>query len=139
MRSIWASALVALCVTGTLIAQASAAPSHQAAVPSGQGAATPGQGAGPGVTRPQPGSTRAPARDRRNPDVKGTAVLRGQVVAADSGTPIRRAQVRLSGVGTRESRLATTDAQGRFEIRELNAGRYTLTASKGGTAWRRRR
>ena len=32
----------------------------------------------------------------------------------------------------RESRVATTDAQGRFEIRELPAGRYTMTASKGG-------
>jgi hypothetical protein len=53
-------------------------------------------------------------------------------VAADSATPIRRAQVRISGVGIRESRLATTDGQGRFEIRELVAGRYTLTASKGG-------
>jgi hypothetical protein len=59
-------------------------------------------------------------------------VIRGQVVAADSGTPIRRAQVRVSGVGMRDSRLATTDAQGRFELRELAAGRYTLTASKGG-------
>ena len=28
--------------------------------------------------------------------------------------------------------VATTDAQGRFEIRELPAGRYTMTASKGG-------
>jgi hypothetical protein len=112
-----------LCVTGFLVAQT------PAAAP-GQGVVTPGQGAAPGSTRP--GSTRLPARDTPNPAAKGTAVLRGQVVAADSGTPIRRAQVRLSGVGTRESRLATTDGQGRFEIRELNAGRYTLTASKGG-------
>ena len=59
-------------------------------------------------------------------------MLRGQIVAADSGSPIRRAQVRVSGVGLRESRVATTDAQGRFEVRELAAGRYTLTASKGG-------
>ncbi len=29
-------------------------------------------------------------------------------------------------------RVATTDQQGRFEIRELPAGRYTMTASKGG-------
>ena len=40
--------------------------------------------------------------------------------------------MRVSGVGLRESRVATTDAQGRFEVRELAAGRYTLTASKGG-------
>jgi protocatechuate 3,4-dioxygenase beta subunit len=30
------------------------------------------------------------------------------------------------------SRLATTDDKGRFEIKELPAGRYTVTASKGG-------
>jgi Carboxypeptidase regulatory-like domain len=98
------------------------------------GATRPGQGAGPGAVKPQPGS-RTPPRAARtaNPEPgKGTAVIRGQVVAADSGTPIRRAQVRVSGVGMRDSRLATTDAQGRFELRELVAGRYTLTASKGG-------
>lgn len=54
------------------------------------------------------------------------------IVAADNGSPIRRAQVRVSSPDARESRVATTDAQGRFEIRELPAGRYTITASKGG-------
>ena len=58
--------------------------------------------------------------------------MRGQVVAAENGTPIRRAQVRFVSNNARESRLATTDAQGRFEIKELPAGRYTVTASKGG-------
>lgn len=94
----------------------------------------PGQGAGPGAARPQPGQ-RTPARGARAPAPdasRGSSVLRGQIVAADSGVPIRRAQVRISGVGLRESRVAITDAQGRFEIRELPAGRYTVTASKGG-------
>ncbi len=63
---------------------------------------------------------------------RGTAIMRGQIVAADTGTPIRRAQVRISSPEAREGRLAATDAQGRFEIKELPAGRYTLTASKGG-------
>ncbi|MGE3276538.1 MAG: carboxypeptidase regulatory-like domain-containing protein [Vicinamibacterales bacterium] len=63
---------------------------------------------------------------------KGTSVLRGVVLAADTGTPVRRAQVRAFAPGVRGGRLANTDEQGRFEIRELVAGRYTLTASKGG-------
>ena len=63
---------------------------------------------------------------------RGTASLRGQIVAADNGAPIRRAQVRVSSPDARESRIATTDQQGRFEIKELPAGRYTMTASKGG-------
>lgn len=66
------------------------------------------------------------------PAPRGTAVLRGQVVALDTGAPVRRAQVRVSAQSVREARLATTDADGRFEVRELAAGRYTMTASKGG-------
>ena len=40
--------------------------------------------------------------------------------------------MRVASPDARESRVATTDAQGRFEIKELPAGRYTMTASKGG-------
>ena len=58
--------------------------------------------------------------------------MRGMIVAADNGSPIRRAQVRVTSPDAREGRVATTDAQGRFEIKELPAGRYTMTASKGG-------
>jgi len=84
--------------------------------------------AGPG------GEARTPARAGRvDPQAAaGTAVLRGQVVAADTGTPIRRAQVRVSAQNVREARITITDGQGRFEIRNMAAGRYTLTASKGG-------
>ena len=72
------------------------------------------------------------AQSERVDTPRGTAVLRGQIIAVDNGSPIRRAQVRLSSPDARESRVATTDVQGRFEIRELPAGRYTVTASKGG-------
>ena len=90
--------------------------------------------AGPGDARQQGGGARTPARAGRvDPQAaQGTAVLRGQVVAADTGTPIRRAQVRVSAQNVREARITITDGQGRFEIRDLAAGRYTLTASKGG-------
>src|SRR5262245_37922372 len=62
----------------------------------------------------------------------GTAVIRGRVTVADSGTPIRRAQVRALSSDSRGSRLASTDAQGRFEFRDLPAGRWDLAASKAG-------
>jgi hypothetical protein len=66
----------------------------------------------------------------------GTSVLRGRVLAADTGAPLRRAQVRLSSTtvlpgGTRENRTASTDADGRYEFKALNKGRYSLTAGKG--------
>lgn len=87
-------------------------------------------GGGPGGRFPI--DRQMPARDGRQLEApRGTSILRGSVVAADSGTPIRRAQVRLSGQGV-PSRLATTDDKGRFEIKELPAGRYAVTASKGG-------
>ncbi len=80
------------------------------------------------------GGQRTPARGLRPGEEppKGTAVLKGVVVAADTGAPIRRAQVRATAADSGDNRMATTDEQGRFEIRELVGGRYTLTASKGG-------
>lgn len=73
----------------------------------------------------------APPRDNAQ-QAAGTAVIRGRVLAAESGSPIRRAQVRATSAEARAGRLATTDAQGRFELRDLPAGRWTLTASKAG-------
>ena len=60
----------------------------------------------------------------------GTAVIRGSVTS--DGTPVRRAQVRANVAGMPGSRATSTDAQGRFELRDLPAGRWTLTASKPG-------
>ena len=62
----------------------------------------------------------------------GTAVIRGRVLTADTGTPVRRAQVRAVAAGRRGNRLVTTDEQGRFELRDLPAGRWNITASKAG-------
>jgi hypothetical protein len=74
-----------------------------------------------------------PPRDVREPEREtGTAVVRGRVQTADTGAPIRRAQVRVTSPGSRDTRLVTTDAEGRFELRDLPAGRWELTASKGG-------
>ncbi|MEO8681300.1 MAG: carboxypeptidase-like regulatory domain-containing protein [Vicinamibacterales bacterium] len=89
-----------------------------------------GQGAGPGQGGRGPARAQAGRPPAELP--KGTSVLRGQIVAADNGSPIRRAQVRVSSTEARDGRVATTDAQGRFEIKELVAGRYTMTASKAG-------
>ncbi len=61
----------------------------------------------------------------------GTSIIRGRVVAADTGQPLRKAFVRASSPDIREGRVASTDAEGRYEIKELAAGRYTLNASKG--------
>ena len=65
--------------------------------------------------------------------VPATATIRGHVVAADTGRPLRRAQVRINsadGKGPGVNRLATTDADGRYEFSGLAAGRYYLFANK---------
>jgi hypothetical protein len=123
-----AFSIVALHANGTGIAQtpvtifASLTPQ---AVP---GAIVPG-GAVPPRSAPQP-----PARDRRADDGKpGTAIIRGQVVAADTGTPLRRAQIRVFNIsGAGGGGMAQTDAQGRFELAQLPAGRYSIRAARAG-------
>jgi hypothetical protein len=73
----------------------------------------------------------APPRDN-TPTPKGTAKITGRVVSADTGNPIRRAQIRVNAPDVRTSRVATTDNQGRYEIAELPAARYRLQISKAG-------
>jgi hypothetical protein len=62
---------------------------------------------------------------------KGTAVIKGQVLAT-TGTPVRRAQVRAMSMEGRGGGVTNTDAEGRYEIKELPAGRFTVMATKGG-------
>ena len=68
----------------------------------------------------------------RGQQVQGTASIRGLVTSADTNSPVRRAQVRATSPDTRSARLSTTDADGRFELRDLPAGRWTISAAKGG-------
>ncbi|HWI19863.1 MAG TPA: carboxypeptidase-like regulatory domain-containing protein, partial [Vicinamibacterales bacterium] len=74
-----------------------------------------------------------PARPLRPGEAppKGTAVMKGQVLSS-SGAPVRRAQVRAMSMEGRGGGVTNTDAEGRYELRELMAGRYTITANKGG-------
>jgi hypothetical protein len=83
----------------------------------------------------QPSTTpaRMPARPLRPGETppKGTGVLKGQVLAS-TGTPVRRAQVRAMSMEGRGGGVTNTDAEGRYEIKELPAGRFTVMATKGG-------
>ena len=79
----------------------------------------------------RPMGPRTGPRDNQAPQT-GTARLRGRVVGGESGQALRRAIVRLQGQEFREGRVASSDEEGRWEIKDLPAGRYNLTASKGG-------
>lgn len=81
---------------------------------------------------PTPGSV-TPRRDTAKQATTGTGKIRGRVVAAPASTPLRRAQMVLSGVENPDfRRIAQTDAEGRYEFSELPVGRYSLVASAGG-------
>jgi hypothetical protein len=61
----------------------------------------------------------------------GTSAIRGRIVAGDTGSGLRRAQVRISGpdIGTK---TVLTDNQGRYELKDLPAGRFNVSVTKSG-------
>lgn len=87
----------------------------------------------PPPSAPRPGETaRRPAADPRT-DAAATAVIRGRVSAAD-GRALRQAEIRAIESTGGISHAATTDDDGRYELGELPADGYTITATKPGYA-----
>ena len=72
----------------------------------------------------------APPRDA-TPNAKGTGVLRGRVLNAE-GRPLRRVQVRIGGETIPEGRTASTNGLGKWEVRELPVGRFSISATRAG-------
>ena len=74
-----------------------------------------------------------PRRDGAAPlSRQGTAIVRGRVTAAVSGVPLRRVRITLAG-GTLANRLTSvTNVRGEFEVRNVPAGSYSLTAARPG-------
>jgi hypothetical protein len=65
------------------------------------------------------------------PPLETTARLIGRVIAADTDAPVRGARVTLTSAN--ESLwIATTDDEGRYDIRDLPAGQFILRIAKAG-------
>src|SRR5579864_5666451 len=93
---------------------------------------TPLRAQGGGIIGGIAGGVQPPTQPGANdPPAPGTATLRGHVFGADTGQPLRKAQVRIAAGEIRENRMATTDASGSYEFKEVRAGRYVISASKG--------
>jgi protocatechuate 3,4-dioxygenase beta subunit len=98
-----------------------------------------GQGPGPLIDPSQMppigggrgGRLGGPPRDDQQAPT-GAGKISGRVVSAETGTPIRRAQVRLSSPEIRVNRVGTTDNDGKYAFSALAAGRYRLSISKAG-------
>ncbi len=103
---------------------AKASPSNDAS-PSTQVVSTEQSRQGPGGQPPRdPRNTALPA---------GTAVLRGRVFASDTARPLRRARVTVNAPELNgESRSTGTSTDGKWEIKDLPAGRYTIQVSRSG-------
>ena len=83
-----------------------------------------------------PPQVAAPIRDTpvRDPaaDQQNTASIRGRVTSLETSRPLRRARIQISGPGLSPARTVSTNSDGRFEIRDLPAGRFTLRAERNG-------
>jgi hypothetical protein len=76
-----------------------------------------------------------PPRDvggRREVAPAATSVIAGRVTSAESGAPIRRAEVVALNPQRMDPRTALTDDDGRYELSGLEAGNWQVTASKTG-------
>src|SRR5437763_3332011 len=128
-RPILAAGALALAVSLSYAQQ----PDPQGGNPGGgRGMRGGGQGQGPLIDPGQfpggpggRGRLGGPARDNQAAP-KGTAKLSGRVMSAETGNPLRRAQVRLTAPEIRVNRVATSDNNGRYEFAGLAAGRYRL-------------
>src|SRR5438093_9196452 len=79
--------------------------------------AVPVSGGGQGASRPVQSG---PARDRPAATAAASAVIRGRVVAADTGRPLSLATITLSAPElTDDQRTISTNSAGRYELRNL--------------------
>ena len=86
----------------------------------------------PQVATPAP---RNPAPHDPTQEVKGSGIIRGRITSLDTGMPLRRAHVSITEEGIAlppPPRTASTSNDGRYEIRDIPPGRYSLRVQRSG-------
>lgn len=73
-----------------------------------------------------------PAQPRDAAPAKGTAAIAGRVTNLETGGPLRRALILVTSPALPSERRVSTNAEGRYEVRDLPAGQYSLKAARGG-------
>ena len=73
----------------------------------------------------------APPRDPAPAAVK-TAAITGRVTNLDTGLPLRRVRIQIASSVLPSAKTVSTNSDGRYEIRDLPAGEYSLRAERGG-------
>jgi hypothetical protein len=66
------------------------------------------------------------------PTAEGTGAISGRVTNLETGGPLRRAVIRITSPALPSDRRVSTNSDGRYEVRELPAGAYSLKAERGG-------
>src|SRR5476649_2715178 len=86
-----------------------------------------------GACLPATAAAQIPAPPAPLPAPIYTAAIRGRVFAGDTGKPLRRARVAVNAPELPgPARTASTDLDGRYEIKELPPGRYTVSVARSG-------
>ena len=73
-----------------------------------------------------------PGRSNKPEASRGDGVVQGRVTAAESGKPLRRAQLTLAGLLPGDRFTTSTNARGEYVFKDVPEGRYTLSVSRGG-------
>lgn len=74
-----------------------------------------------------------PAQPRDTvPATTGTSAIVGRVTNLETGGPLRRAVIRITSPTLPSERRVSTNAEGRYEVRDLFAGEYSVKAERGG-------
>jgi len=73
-----------------------------------------------------------PPQNPADPKAKPSGVIRGRVTAADTGRPLRRAQITVSAPDRGERRTTATNSRGEYQVLDLPAARYSVSVNRSG-------